>query len=544
MPPEASPVDFDAIVSAFTRGDRADARAMAAAALENGLDEPLVLYLVAEEAEEQGRDSEAIDLLRRATDIAPEEPDLWHRMGGVLVRQGQWLAGLAAFRTALKLHPDFVAAMIGAGSVSYRLGGLNAAEGYFRHAAELAPGAAEPLAALAAIAAQRNRPQDARSLAERALALSPGIVTAELAIGHADLIEGRSGTTCTRMDALLARGNLSTDDRVAGLNLRAQAFDSLDRTAEAFADYDARNTILHDVSAPRIAHAGGERRVEQANRLVRYFSKAAAGAWKSAAGPDEIGGGITGGHVFLVGFPRSGTTLLEKVLSAHPRIVTLEEIDHLGQIGQQWLADNSALDHLANLSPSEADAQRREYWRGVRETLENDLSGKLVLDKLPLHTLALPVIAKLFPDARILFALRDPRDVVLSCFRRRFLINSAMFEFLRLADAARYYDRVMALAHLYRDILPLRLLEVRHEAMVAEFEAVVRGVLAFVGLEWDPVVGRFSENRRADPRTPSDIQLTRGLNAEGVGQWRRYGAQLAPVLPLLEPWVTRFGYPL
>ena len=208
-----------------------------------------------------------------------------------------------------------------------------------------------------------------------------------------------------------------------------------------------------------------------------------------------------------------------------------------------WLT-TAALDHLANLSPSEADAQRREYWRGVRGTLENDLSGKLVLDKLPLHTLALPVIAKLFPDARILFALRDPRDVVLSCFRRRFLINSAMFEFLRLADAARYYDRVMALAHLYRDILPLRLLEVRHEAMVAEFEAVVRGVLAFVGLEWDPVVGRFSENRRADPRTPSDIQLTRGLNAEGVGQWRRYGAQLAPVLPLLEPWVTRFGYPL
>lgn len=544
MPPEAPLVDFDAIVAAFTRGDRAKARSMAAAALENGLDEPLVLYLVAEEAEEQGRASEALQLLRRATEIAPEEPDLWYRMGGVLVRQGQWVAGLSAFRTALKLHPDFAAAMIAAGSVSYRLGGLSAAEEYFRRAAELTPHAAEPVAALAAIAADRNKPQDARSLAERALALSPGIVTAELAIGRADLIDGRPEATRKRMDALLARSDLTEDDRVGALNLRAQALDTLDRTTEAFADYGARNTILHNVSAPRIAHAGDERRIEQANRLIGYFSKAAAAAWKSTAGPDEIGGGAAGGHIFLVGFPRSGTTLLEKILSAHPRVITLEEVDHLGQVGQHWLANASTLDQLANLSRPEADAARRDYWRGVRETLGAADSGKLVVDKLPLHTVMLPVIAKLFPDARILFALRDPRDVVLSCFRRRFLINSAMFEFLRLEDAARYYDRVMTLAHLYRDILPLRLIEVRHERMVAEFEAAVRDVLEFLGLAWEPAVRDFSKNRRSDPRTPSDIQLSGGLNADGVGQWRRYRGQLAPILPVLDPWVMRFGYPI
>ena len=171
MPPEASPVDFDAIVSAFTRGDRADARAMAAAALENGLDEPLVLYLVAEEAEEQGRDSEAIDLLRRATDIAPEEPDLWHRMGGVLVRQGQWLAGARGVSDSAEASSGFCRSDDRSRERKLPAGRIERCRGYFRHAAELAPGAAEPLAALAAIAAQRNRPQDARSLAERALAL-------------------------------------------------------------------------------------------------------------------------------------------------------------------------------------------------------------------------------------------------------------------------------------------------------------------------------------------------------------------------------------
>jgi hypothetical protein len=156
---------------------------------------------------------------------------------------------------------------------------------------------------------------------------------------------------------------------------------------------------------------------------------------------------------------------------------------------------------------------------------------------------ALPVICKLFPRAKILFALRDPRDVVFSCFRRRFQINSAMFEFLNLEDAARYYDQVMVLARIYRSLLPLSVLEVRHEAMVADFEAEVRGVLNFIGLEWDSAIPHFAESAPANPRTPSDIQLARGLNADGIGQWRRYEPQLAPVLGILEPWVKQFGYP-
>jgi hypothetical protein len=84
--------------------------------------------------------------------------------------------------------------------------------------------------------------------------------------------------------------------------------------------------------------------------------------------------------------------------------------------------------------------------------------------------------------------------------------------------------------------------EVRHEAVVRNFEAEVRGVLDFLGLEWDPAVERFTEKLPADARTPSDVQLARGLNADGVGQWRRYESQIAPVLPILEKWVGEFGY--
>jgi tetratricopeptide (TPR) repeat protein len=543
MSPETGDAIYEDIVAAVGCGDRSLALRLAAEALDHGVHEPLVLLLAAEDLEGHGRAFDALLLLEQAVDIAPEETEVWRRFGGLLIRQGRVADGLAALKTALKLDPDIVATLIDAGAASFRLAELTAAEGYFRRAAELAPEEAEPLAALAAIAARRQKPGEARVLAERALAMRPGILTAEMAIGRADLADNLAESTCVRMTLLLGRVDVTDDNRVGVLDLRAEALDAMGRPADAFADYEARNAILRRINEPRIKRDIGERRRDQAQRLTGYFSAAPAALWHAGAGEDKIGERIAIGHVFLVGFPRSGTTLLEKSLAGHANVVTLAEVDHLARVGQRWLADRLALDTLARLTPKLADPAREVYWRSVHETVGEDLVGKVLVDKLPLHTVALPVISKLFPRAKILFALRDPRDVVFSCFRRRFQINSAMFEFLNLEDAARYYDRVMTLARIYRSLLPLSVREVRHEAMVANFEAEVRDVLDFIGLEWDPAITRFAESTPTDPRTPSDIQLTRGLNSGGVGQWRRYETQLVPILGILESWVKQFGYP-
>ena len=212
------------------------------------------------------------------------------------------------------------------------------------------------------------------------------------------------------------------------------------------------------------------------------------------------------------------------------------------EASERLLDSENALDALSTLTTTAADPYRQTYWHGVRHAFGKDISDKILVDKMPLYTAALPVIAKLFPSAKILFALRDPRDVVLSCFRRRFKINSAMYEFLTLDGAAQYYDRVMTLAGIYRALLPLDIHEVRHEAMVADFEAETRSVLAFIGADWDPAVECFKERASAVPRTPSDLQLARGLNSDGVGQWRRYEEQLKSVAKILDPWVGHFNY--
>jgi hypothetical protein len=173
-----------------------------------------------------------------------------------------------------------------------------------------------------------------------------------------------------------------------------------------------------------------------------------------------------------------------------------------------------------------------------------DISGKTFIDKLPLNTLKLALIARLFPKAKILFARRDPRDVVWSCFRRNFRMNAGMAELTSPERAARFYDSVMRLAEAARAKLPLSEHVLRYEALVEDFDGRSKAVVDFLGLDWREEMRDFAEQSAKRPlRSPSASQVRKGLYQEGVGQWRRYAQQLQPILPILQPWVEAFGYP-
>ena len=308
MDPDEADRVFEAIVAAVARGERSRALHMAEGALRFFMDEPLVLMLAAESLEEQGRALEALSLIERASEIVPEQAEVWRRLGGAMVRQGRSADALAAFGKALDIQPDSIATLRDAGEASYRLSALTAAERYFRRVAELAPEEANAIAALAAIAARRQKADEARALAKRALAIRPNLLTAEMAIGRADLVEGLAEATRERMTRMLDRPDLSDDNRVGALDLRADALDTLDRPGEAFADYQSRNAILRRVNAPRIEREIRERRADEARRLGEYFAAAPNDPWRATAGEDEIGARAASGHAFLIGSPRSGTT--------------------------------------------------------------------------------------------------------------------------------------------------------------------------------------------------------------------------------------------
>src|SRR4029077_1610904 len=165
------------------------------------------------------------------------------------------------------------------------------------------------------------------------------------------------------------------------------------------------------------------------------------------------------------------------------------------------------------------------------------------VDKQPLNAALLPLIYRLFPAAKIILALRDPRDVVLSCYQQRFGMNVAMYQLLRLDTATAYYDAVMRLVEVSRAKLPLRLHVVRYEDVVGTFETTIRGVLDFLGLGWDEGVRRYAETAKKRPiDTPSAAQVVRPLYRSARGKWRHYTKYLEPYFPTLAPWVKTFGY--
>jgi len=153
------------------------------------------------------------------------------------------------------------------------------------------------------------------------------------------------------------------------------------------------------------------------------------------------------------------------------------------------------------------------------------------------------MIAKFFPSAKILLALRDPRDVILSCFRRRFRMSPSMYELLALDTAAQYYAATMEICDFARREFTLANFVSRYEDLVGEFEPSVRALCAFLGIEFDEAMRDFAQKARGRMiRTPSSAQVARGLYRSGMEQWRSYAKNLAPAMPVLAPWIGKLGY--
>jgi hypothetical protein len=209
----------------------------------------------------------------------------------------------------------------------------------------------------------------------------------------------------------------------------------------------------------------------------------------------------------------------------------------------RFMREPSNLEPLLRADESQLTASRTAYWDAVGRA-GIDAAGKVFVDKHPLNTLKLPLIARLFPRAKILFAIRDPRDVVLSCFRRRFNMNPAMYELLTLSGGAAFYDAVMGFADQARPLLEQSWHVVRYESLVSDFEREMRAIGEFLKLEGAAGLGDFAGRAQQRERaTPSTAQLARGLVKSALDTWRHYSTPLQPILPALNPWVERLGYP-
>lgn len=245
--------------------------------------------------------------------------------------------------------------------------------------------------------------------------------------------------------------------------------------------------------------------------------------------------------MFLLGYPRSGTTLVENILASASHVEALEEAPTLAEADRAFLSTRDGLGLLARLGEKELDTYRLAYWRGIAAR-GLDVADKGFVDMDPLKGMKLPIIARLFPRARIVAMRRDPRDVVWSCFHHGFAPSAAAVEFTDIEQAARHYDALMRFTRQSIEALGLDVHILRYEDLVVDFDAVTQRMCDFVGIQWSPALRAFDQTaKRRGITTASADQVGRGL-FNGAGQWRRYRDQMAPALAILQPWVEEFGY--
>lgn len=486
-----------------------------------------------------GQVEQAIQFLQRAISINPASAKANNHLGQAWLEKGWIDRAITNLRIAVRLKADYTDAykhlIIALLASSMHHEAVEACH----KALQNAPANADIYCHLAVAYEQTHQLEEARSAAEKALKKDPALVRASLIIAKLDKRAGNLEAARLRLLPELKKSlpalQIST--------LAAELGDVLDRMGDfdaAYRSFDTGNQTLSKTITP--AQAAQPSIFDQINRHQNWFTQTSVKNWKNTESAND-----KPSPIFLVGFPRSGTTLTEQVIASLGSIVPSDEKPVLScLIAELPMLLNRPFrypEDLGHLNAEELNRLRARYWMLVDAMIGTPEKGKKLLDKLPLNIIDLGMVYRLFPDARVIVVLRDPRDCCLSCFMQAFSLNQAMVNFLSIEQSAKLYAAAMNLLKHYQSVLGLQFQVVRYEDMVTDLETEARKLVEFCGEKWDDTVLRYFEHaRRRNVSTPSYSAIASPIYSKSLNRWRNYEAQLQPVFSILEPYIKEFNY--
>ena len=475
---------------------------------------------------------------RNAIRLQPRNPQAHNMMGMILTDQGRTLAGEYHYRKALELHEPLGKLCANVGLNLKNQGKMDESEEFYRQAMELEPDNVASLLGWVKLEEARRNFDKAWELLQKAEELAPG--NGEVMVTRAVLYSRNKefDKALQELDKLEERspdGNLGPGFYME----KGRVLDKLERYDEAFACYDRANRLIRESGRGTYNEKFPQ---VQANRLKKFYTHTRMEILPRATVRKDVAQPL-----FIIGFPRSGTTMTEQILTAHPNICAGDELTFIGDLvrfGPKLL--NSPLDYpesFADLWMGEnqeaLDDFRDWYLKRTQQLGILEDVAKWFTDKMPLNETHLGMIHMVFPESPVVHLLRHPLDVILSTF---FIDLTHGFNCsYSLKTAARHYLLAMDLVEHYKQELDLKYTAVRYEDLVSDQENQVRGLLGFIGEDWDDACLNFHENQRY-ARTASYAQVTEKLYTSSRYRYRNYKEHLGEIIPMLEPVIEKLGY--
>ncbi len=472
------------------------------------------LLLLSDALRKQDRPSEAVLTYQQVLGTVPTSVKAYIGLGLALLEIRHFDEAAAAFEAVGRLDADNVAAMNGLARSLLFLNRPDDALAVLARAQRIAPEVAEVYLNRGIGLQVRGDFAAAREALERAIALKPDLEEAHQLLS---LNERHTGDCCEteRLERLLRDDRLEKDQQISLKYALAKRYDDLGRFDDAFRHLaDANRLCDAELGASSSAH------IDHVDRLISVFTADLLRQQTLIDQPSEI-------PIFIVGMPRSGTTLVEQILASHPLVFGAGEVGYMQDIARNLTAEAAPPARYPDCVPLLSAEQLHNASASYLERLTQRAGAALrVTDKLPGNYLRLGLIALLFPRARIIHCRRDPLDTGLSCFFQNFGRNQPLFADLRkLGTVYRQYERLMA--HWWK-VLHIRTLDVRYEDLVANQVRESGRLIEFCGLPWDDRCLAFHRTQRA-VNTASFWQVRQPIYTSSIGRWRHYERYLTPL---------------
>lgn len=500
------------------------------------------LYREAEEAWGRQEYTQSIALLKKAARKEPANPALLLDVARACGRRYEFAAAERCLEKAVNLSKDRAQTLEAAGRICLEFDQVEMALGYLQRAGSSKGVTVGALTTLADLHFRDQRVEEGAAVVAHAAQLDAKDPRVRLEEAVLSRLRGNLREAESMFRRLLANPASGVPVRIRALYDLASILDSDGRYDEAMAALLEAKALVRPHAEPYAATL--QHMQNRAREMAQTLPTAVLDRWRADAvrlqPPRRI--------ALLCGHPRSGTTLLEQVLDAHHDVISAEETKMLHDeaylpLIRDFPEGTSILEALDKVPLSVIAHARDNYFRCTELFLRRTIGTRLLLDKNPALNLMIPMVVRVFPETKFLVALRDPRDVVISCFLQALPLTPISSAYLSLEGTVAQYANVMGF---WLEMLP-RMDEqwtyVRYEEMVADLPTVARAVLGFLGLEFEENVLKFYEHARTRRvNSPSHADVRKPLYKTALGRWRNYQKYLEPHLPALERFLEAFHY--